>query len=247
MKILQTRFLKIIGPLALFFAASIPLLAQPQNATLAQADSLFRAHQYTQSFALYDQLHKQKKYSPAMLLKMAYIQEGLGRQSLSLYYLNLYYLATDDSQALQKMEEVATRNRLQGYENNATLELFARVREYNLQIMGTLAALIVLMFAVLIYRRVRHQARPVLAGFLVLFFCAILYGYAYYSKAPDRGIVIDSPAYLMSGPSAGSATVAILSEGHQLEILGKQDVWINVRWMDRKVYIKENELLTIKL
>jgi len=247
MKILQTRFLKIIPLCTALFAASASALAQPQNPSLRHADSLFQAHQYTQSFAIYDQLLKQKKYSPAMLLKMAYIQEGLGRQSLSLYYLNLYYLATDDSQALQKMEEVATRNRLVGYENNATLQLLARVREYNVQIIGSLAAIIVLMFAILVYRRVRHQARPVLAGFLVLFFCAVLYGYAYYSKAPARGIVVDSPAYLMSGPSAGSSKVAILTEGHQLEILGKQDVWVNVLWMDRKVYIKESELLPVKL
>lgn len=234
-------------PAALLLAVACSAFAQAQNNTLRQADSLFQSRQYTQSFARYDQLLKEKKYSPAMLLKMAYIQEGLGRQSLSLYYLNLYYLATDDHQALKKMEEVAARNRLQGYENTATLELFARVREYNLQIIGTTVALIILMLAVMIYRRVKHHARPVLAGFLLLFFCALLYGYTYYSKGPALGIIIDSPAYLMSGPSAGSSTVAILSEGHQLEILGKKDVWVNVRWMDRDAYIKESELLTVKL
>ena len=42
-----------------------------------------------------------------MLLKMAYIQEGLNHVGQALYYLNLYYLASKDKSVLGKMEELA--------------------------------------------------------------------------------------------------------------------------------------------
>jgi len=51
----------------------------------------------------------------------------------------------------------------------------------------------------------------------------------------------------MSGPSAGSSTVAVLTEGHQLEIIGRKDVWVNVRWMDKEVFVKENVILPVEL
>ncbi|MBK7650109.1 MAG: hypothetical protein IPJ20_04215 [Flammeovirgaceae bacterium] len=55
-------------------------------------------------------LYESGRYTPAMLLKMAYIQEGLGRISQSIYYLQLYYKATNDEQALSKIEELATKH-----------------------------------------------------------------------------------------------------------------------------------------
>src|SRR5690348_1763124 len=103
MKNLQTWFLKFVITSSFFFFCLVTV-AQAQK--IKQADSLFQAKQYTQSLALYQSVFNEKKYSPAMLLKMAYIQEGLGKIGQTLYYLRLYYLASDDEQALHKMEEL---------------------------------------------------------------------------------------------------------------------------------------------
>jgi hypothetical protein len=52
-----------------------------------------------------------------MLLKMAFVKEGLGDYSNALYYLNLYYLKTYDKKVLKKMENLAERyHKLEGYE-----------------------------------------------------------------------------------------------------------------------------------
>ena len=51
--------------------------AQRAEDEILQADSLFRAKQYTQSLSIYQSLLNKNSYSNAMLLKMAYIQEGL--------------------------------------------------------------------------------------------------------------------------------------------------------------------------
>ena len=53
-----------------------------------------------------------------MLLKIAYIKEGLGDITSAQYYLNEYYLATSNEQALQKMEDLAEANDLKGYQHN---------------------------------------------------------------------------------------------------------------------------------
>jgi hypothetical protein len=111
---MQTKILKIL-PILLF-----PLFCLGQNTRqkIKHADSLYRAKQYTQSYTIYQSLLAQNQYSPAMLLKMAYIQEGLGHQGLCLYYLNLYQNASDDHQATTKMEELANKHRLEGYQSS---------------------------------------------------------------------------------------------------------------------------------
>jgi len=71
------------------------VLAQENEKDIELADSLFNQQKYTQSFEIYNRILKTDNLtSPAMLLKMAYIKEGLGDYSNALYYLNLYYLQT---------------------------------------------------------------------------------------------------------------------------------------------------------
>src|ERR1041385_4283576 len=100
MKNLQTWFLKFIVIITFFFFCQC---SNAQSQKIIQADSLFRAKQYMQSLEVYQSLFSEQRYSPAMLLKMAYIQEGLGKIGQTLYYLKLYHVATDDEQALRKI------------------------------------------------------------------------------------------------------------------------------------------------
>src|SRR3954469_12839623 len=117
MKKMQRSYLKIL----LVF---ITLIITPFQASKAQtssyrlkiADSLYQTKKFTQSFEHYREILNQKQYTPAMLLKMAYIQEGLGNIGEAMYYLNLYFLVTNDKSALEKMEELAHKFNLQGYE-----------------------------------------------------------------------------------------------------------------------------------
>src|SRR5436190_19381321 len=109
---MQKRVCKIV---LLILCASAYACAQT-SPLLPKGDSLFSAKQYTQAFEHYQTLHASGRYSPNMFLRMAYIQEGLGHLGESMYYLNLYFLASDDTQALNKMEELAEKNNLEGYQ-----------------------------------------------------------------------------------------------------------------------------------
>src|SRR5690349_5794198 len=117
MKIMQRPVLKFLAVIIILnFSTSFQSRAQTSGFRLQTADSLFTAKRYTQSLEHYEEILRQRQYTPAMLLKMAYIQEGLNNMGSAMYYLNLYYIATNDKSVLEKMDEMATKFGLQGYE-----------------------------------------------------------------------------------------------------------------------------------
>lgn len=247
MKIIQTQFLKnILTPVILVLSLHV-VYAQSLAIEIKKADSLFQAKQYTQSFELYTTILNEKQYSPAMLLKMAYIQEGLGHTSKSLYYLHLYYLASNDEQALAKMEEIASKKRLDGYQSSDFNTLLTKLQQYSFQITAVLLSVSVFFFALIFYQKVRQHKKPIAAAFVLMLFLGLLFVQIHFTDYMKVGIVTESATYLMSGPSAGSNVVAIIDEGHQLKILGQTDVWIKVNWNENEVFIKESSLLPVKL
>lgn len=245
MKNIQTPFLKIILLSGAIFLCHFAH-ADYVPAQLSRGDSLFTKKQYTQSFELYQGLLQSGRYTPAMLIKMAYIQEGLGSISLSLYYLNLYYLASGDEQALTKMEELAEKNRLQGYEHTETARIFFLIKKYNYYFSGVLAALIVLLVALQYKRKMNELSTKtfVIPIALVIILLAIQVNISYESPT---AIVTNSNTYLMSGPSAGANVVSQIKEGNKLKIKDKKDVWLKVEWLDKEVYIKEQQVLPVAL
>lgn len=206
------------------------------SSALTAADSLFSARLYTQAFEHYAALHKAGYWSPAMLLKMAYIQEGLGHLGESLYYLNLYALSSNDPQAAMKMAELAEKNHLEGYQEDALDTVTAPLREYYLPIAGLLASLSLLIVALLVYRRKTPSFGLVLVLALL---AAALYVHVQYSKTSAHAIVSRAHTYLMSAPSSGSSVVEILGEGHRLRVKGHTDAWLRVQWRDGEAYIRD--------
>jgi hypothetical protein len=239
MKNIQPHNLKILFLLVFAVMQAFSAHCQP---SVKRPDSLFQAKQYTQSFDLYKDIFERGWVSPAMLLRMAYIQEGLGHVSKSIYYLQLYHQAANDEQALKKIEELAAKNKLEGYQTSQQSFVRIALGKYNLQITGALAAFIIFFLALLIVQRRRH-IKPIGPAFGLLTFLALLFVQTNFSGAPQQGIVSQSQTYLMSGPSAGSSVVDIIGEGHQLKITGKKDVWLKVDWRDKEVYVKEDKLM----
>jgi hypothetical protein len=214
---------------------------------LGLADSLFRRKQYTQSLELYDEIFQHKYYTPSMLLKLAFIQEGLGHLGQSIYYLNLYFLATHDPLALVKIEEVAARNKLEGYSDSDAARLWTVMKENHFRLLGSLLSICVFLFALVYYQKVKLKRKPIATELVLLLFLVLLFIQSYLLQTKAQGIIASASTYLMSGPSAGSSVIAIVGEGHRLEILGRKDVWVKVRWLDSEVFVKEDALLRVQL
>ena len=242
-----------LGLVLILVVLGSSILASPENdstsakATVDKADSLFHLKQYTQSLEIYQSLYAQKLYSPSMLLKMAYIQEGLGHLAQSMYYLNLYYLVTRDPQALNKLEDVAAKNRLEGYGSSDAIRLVTLLKENHNNVTLSLAAVCLFLLALASFQKIKKHQRPVIPAAFLSFFLALLFANTWFNSGTAQGIVSNSFTYLMEGPSAGSSVVSIIGEGHRLEILGKKDVWLKVKWTDKEVYVRETELLKIRI
>ncbi len=245
MKNIQTGILKILALLATTFFA-LTASAQKPDAQLAQADSLFKAKQYTQSLDIYEELLLAKQYSPAMLLKMAFIQEGLGVTSLGLYYLNLYYLATGDEQTLAKMQELAAKNRLEGYQNPEADRFYYYVNKYGYLVSLLFASFMVFALAWIYFQKQRNK-KPKGAVALLVVFMLLLTANVNFPLKDSTVIITSGNTYLMNGPSAGANVVGIVNEGNKLRLLAKQDVWLKVQWFDQPVYVKENRVASITL
>lgn len=225
---------------------SINLCAQPSADLIKSADSLFAIKQYTQSLDLYKEVLGKHEYSQSMLLKMAFIQEGLGQISESLYYLNLYHQASDDDRALVKMEELAKKHRLEGYSASESWKISLLLKKYYDSIFKILSGFIVLLFALLIYIK-RKKMNPMPVGLSLSAFLAVLFFHINFSQHSNTAIVHYNSTYLMSGPSAGSSVVEIIDEGHLLNVLGKKDVWVHTKWRNQDVYVKEDQILVVEL
>lgn len=228
----------------MFLSVVISCFAQDQqNDALLQADSLFQQKKYTQSFEIYQHLlEKENLASPAMLLKMAFIKEGLGDYTNALYYLNLYHLKAADKKTLGKMEELAQKNDLQGY-NLSDFDIIKAVffKYFNI-ILLSLAALAIMITALMLYTRRKMNKSPVAAGILAVFFLALLFYTLNFSRTYNRGIITDRSTYLMDGPSAGAEVISILGKGHRIPIYGQIDVWTKTEWEGNTAYVKTGKV-----
>jgi tetratricopeptide (TPR) repeat protein len=222
------------------------VLAQENEKDIELADSLFNQQKYTQSFEIYNRILKTDNLtSPAMLLKMAYIKEGLGDYSNALYYLNLYYLQTHNKRALRKMEDLAKKYNLQGYKYT-DMEFFMNIfYRYYSAIVYSLSGLVLILIGYIVYKKLQLKTNPGFSLFYLLIVVAILFYVVNFGKRYQKGIIISQDTYLMAGPSSGAKLIAIADLGHRVLVLGKEDVWVKVEWEGSTAYIKENNILQI--
>jgi uncharacterized protein YgiM (DUF1202 family) len=155
-------------------------------------------------------------------------------------------LASNDEQALIKMEEVAKKNRLIGYESNQKQLVYSILRKYNYVIVSVAMGLLIFLFALLVYQR-KNKKNPLPTALLMLIPTILLFLQINMGDKTDQAIVSTNSTYLMSGPSAGSSVVSIINEGHLLDILEKKDIWIHVKWMNQDAYLKEDQVFMVEL
>jgi hypothetical protein len=226
--------------------AIVPALrAQSAPELLARADELFDQKNYTEAYQVYLQIFgEHQQTSPEMLVKMAYIAEGLDDFSLALYYLNLYYRKTSEKAALRKMESLAREHRLVGYEFD-DFELLANFyHKHYTHIVYIFLALSLLWFA-LIYRNVRKApGKPIglAIGYVVIL--AVLFFLINFGTMNSKGI-ITAEAFLMEAPSAAASLVDVAKKGHKVRILGGDDIWLKIKWDNRRAFIRKNNVIAL--
>lgn len=244
---MQNRVLKIVKLSLFLLLFSASAYAQTDNPLLVRADSLFGQKRYIQSLELYRKLFDDHRYTPAMLLRMAYVEEGLNNVSQSAYYLNLYYLATQDQDVLKKLEELASKNRLEGYATDESDRLLSFYLTHRDLITYILLGLAVLAMAIAVTQRFVVKNKPVGEFVAICILSVLLILHLSQPAMWEKAIISKNNTYIMNGPSAGASVLAVVRDGHRVEVLGKKDIWTRVRLGDSEGYIRTSSLLPVKL
>jgi hypothetical protein len=210
---------------------------------LQKADSLFELKKYTESFEIYDQLlNEEQKASSKMLLKMAFIKEGLGDYSSALYYLNVYYLKTSDKQARTKMKDIADEHNLSGFVINDSDFFLSLLNKYKLILAYGILGLSIIFLLVILYQRFGMKIKPVAFSIVFVVLQVVLFYVMNYAENTNQAIIVESNSYLMSGPSSGSDFVEVVEKGHRVKTFEEHGPWLEILWNDQKVYIKKNKV-----
>ncbi len=244
---MQNRVFKFLNLFSIGFLLSLhPLVSQEVTSQIKVADSLFNARRFTQSLSIYEKVYEdQEQATPSMLLKMAYSHEAMGNLSSALLYLHDYYRFTGDENALKKMNDLAQVNGLEGYNLSQFDQAKKAVEDFKLQIIGFLFAFALLIIGMMFRKLKKHQSKsPSLALSLVIILGLIFYVVNLNSNK-SYALIRESNAYLMSGPSAAAELIEVANEGHKVEILGKKDIWYQIKWRAGRAYVRENNLLEL--
>ena len=226
----------------LFLFATQALEAQSVNTQLSVADSLFNNRRYTQAFELYQEVYNSGKATPAMLLKMAYSEEAQENLGNALYYLHDYYRFTADEKAVEKMDELAQVNALQGYERSEYQKFQKLILDYRYIIFLILAAAAGIVLAMMFRKFQKHQEKSfALITSLVLIVAIAIYTLDFTSES-QKGLIMKNDAYIMTGPSAASELIEVAGQGHKVEILDQQDIWVQIKWRGRAAYVRESNI-----
>jgi hypothetical protein len=238
----------LLKKLALFFSywllISLPAAAQPGALKLQKADSAFVAGAYLPAFQLYRQVLRQHAVaSPRMLLRMAYVQDGLGHYPAALYYLSMAHKRQPNLATWRKMVALARDRRLTGYPDTWRQDLHLLVQRYYYPGLQILLIGAVTGGMLLLLRRGRlSRGWWVSYGTYLLLTGTYLLG-----LAPERVALVARPrAALMSGPSAGSSWLTTAAAGDRLLVQGRHDTWYRVQWQGQDAYIRTQDLLLVQ-
>ena len=233
--------------LILSFLSVLSVYAQKNAITdFEKAEKLFQDKKYTDAYLIYSAIfNKSEQYSPQMLLKMAYIQEGLEQYPEALYYLNLYYNQNPSKKVLSKMEKLADTQKYEGYKIDDSRYFASLYKQYQDYITAILFVIFGAILGLMYRRKIqnRHFLYPA-----VLLIAILGIGFYQYNFATqeEQIIIKDDNVYLMNSPSAGSEVQSTIDKGHRLEVIDKQDIWYKIKWNDKITYIRDYHLLRVR-
>ncbi|HVD98407.1 MAG TPA: SH3 domain-containing protein [Cytophagaceae bacterium] len=208
---------------------------------MVSADSLFEKKQYTESMELYERFFHSGYYTPRMLIRLSLIKEGLGDYTYALYYLNVYYTKIPDKSVLKKMDELAARYNLEGYDYNDLVFFISLYHRYYIYIVFAFLGAS-LLFLIYLYIKKLEGSGMGLRPLLFMLILGAVYVISNYDIIPEKAIV-NSDASLMSAASSGADLLGHIKKGHRVTIKSRKDIWCKIEWHGQIAFVRENNLL----
>lgn len=211
-------------------------------ASLQKADSLFSEKKYKEALEIYEHiLYEENTYSPAMLLKMSFITEGMGEFGQASLFLSRYYEHNPNPSVIDKIKSLTNQTRLEGYELSDQDRFLSVLVEYKMEITAVFSFLLVFCFIMVFILPGKKSLFLLPASvFLMLAFVS-----NNFIQTPETAIITGSPVLIMDSPSSAGNLIRRVEAGHRVTISSSQDIWYKIVWQDRAGYIKKSDVSEI--
>lgn len=227
--------------LSIFFGFLLQSIhCQADVPRLMVADSLFNQRSYKEAMEIYQENFEIGIYSPSMLLKMAFISEGIGDSERATLYLSKYYDLSPNPQTISKIKALTGQAELIGYEVSDGMRFFLLLVEYKELIVGGLTLLLILSLIVLWAQGKKiNEARFYWPSVSLI---ASIFLSNNFLNGPSTGLVNSSPTLIRSKPSAGGDLIDLVEPGHRVTIKSSKDIWYEIEWKEQIAYIKKEDV-----
>lgn len=233
--IFLTKFTIILLSLAQSFNC------QANTATLEKADSLFNTNNYQEAMTVYENLLQNGDvFSPAMLLKMAYISEGKGDFSSASFYLAKYYDLNPNPRVITKIKTLTEQQNLFGYELTDWDRFFRFITDLQMEIsMLFVIFLFTSIILLFVFRKKINKPKYYLPSVI---FILLAFGTNNFLKKSSTGIVTGSPTIIMSKPTAAGKMIKNVDPGHRVIIKSSKDIWYEIQWGTQNAFVKKENI-----
>ncbi|MFD2202152.1 hypothetical protein [Shivajiella indica] len=202
---------------------------------------MFAAQNYQEAFSIYeDLLINDEIFSPAMLLKMAFVAEGTGDYSKASFYLAKYYDQNPNPRVITKIKALTEQSNLIGYELDDSDRFLKFLTDLQEELTSIFSILLILSLILLVaYRKRVDQPKYY---FPTIFFLILTFISNNFLFQATTGIVTGSPTLVMEKPTAGGKLLSVVDPGHRVVIKSSKDIWYEVNWGGKKVFIKKENI-----
>ncbi|UJP64955.1 tetratricopeptide repeat protein [Mongoliitalea daihaiensis] len=214
---------------------------QADKFSLQNADSLFAGNNYQEALAIYEHLLVEEEiYSPAMLLKMAFVAEGMGDFSKASYYLAKFYDINPNPRVITKIKSLTEQSELYGYELSDWDQFFGFLTDLRVELTAFFAFLLVVSLTLLVvFREKAIKPKYYIPSFGLIFLIFLCNNFLY---QPRTGIITGSPTLIMDKPTGAGKVLSVVDPGHRVIIQSSKDIWHEVKWKNKNAYIKKDHI-----
>ncbi|WP_375578119.1 hypothetical protein ABWH96_13880 [Marivirga tractuosa] len=234
------KFKFLISSLILMLVISTSGFTQSLEKELVKADSLYEKKQYISAIKIYEKIYKAGNSSPAMLLKLARIEEGMENPGQSMYYLEKYYQFTKDEKVIDYLKETAETKEAIGFDYGLAYQADLFYKEWKIYFQLFFSVIIFLGLGLMIKNRnAIYKKRNYFAlAFIPLLIVAFLNNY----NGKSEAIITNTPSYLLEGPSSGANLVEKVNSPAKIQVKDQIDVWSKVIIEEKEAYIKTSQI-----
>ncbi len=222
------------------FLCSQAIVSQADTDQLILADSLFDKRSYKEAMTVYQENYAEGIYSPAMLLKMAFIAEGTNDNENAALYLGKYYDLNPNPQIITKIKALTEQPSLEGYEVSDGARFFLFLTENSELIVLILAGLLLVSLILVLVNVLRSKKSPVYWPSLLLI--VLLFLANNFLEQSNYGLITNSPTLILSDPTGAGELVQRVEPGHRVKIKGTKDIWYEVEWKESRAFIKKSNV-----